>query len=172
MSKQDRQGVRNAQDLEQKYKLGAINQVSKSASQQRENLSRVEQAVAQFISSMTSKFNSLQDKVSKNENDITSTKQQLESKANKSGWATNKFLGTDEKGNVVTKDSTSEVNVLNAYPVGSVYTTIATTNPSEVFGGTWELIAEGQLLVGLVSESEVPELFQAEDKCFIWKRTA
>lgn len=172
MKKQDRTGARTAHDLEQKYKLGAINTAEKSVSQQRENLSRVEQAVAQFISSMTSKFSSLQEKVTENESDIASTKQQLESKANNSGWATNKFLGTDENGNIVTKESSSEVNVLNVYPVGSVYTTIATTNPSEVFGGTWELIAEGQLLVGLVSESEVPELFQGNDNCFIWKRTA
>lgn len=170
MKKQDRTGARTAHDLEQKYKLGAINTVEKSASQQRENLSRVEQAVAQFISSMTSKFNSLQEGVSKNESDIASTNKALENKANKSGWKTNKFLGTNEEGEIVEKDI--ELGVLSVYPVGSVYTTLATTNPSELFGGTWELIAEGQLLVGLVSESEQPEIFQAEDNCFIWKRTA
>ena len=171
MSKQDRQGVRNAQDLEQKYKLGAIATTEKKASQQRESLSRVEQALSQFITTMTSNFNGLQEKVTKNESDIASNQKKLDDKANNSGWETNKFLGTDKEGKVVAKDI--KTDVLSAvYPVGSVYTTIATDNPSDLFGGEWELIAEGQLLVGLVSESEVPEIFQAEDNCFIWKRTA
>lgn len=169
MSKQDRQGIRKAQDLEQKYRLGAIKKTEESASQ-------LEREVYKFNSGMESKYNSLQDRVSKNESNIASTKQQADnlekSKVNNSGWETNKFLGTDSEGKVVTKESTSEVNVLNAYPVGSVYTTLSTDNPSVVFGGTWELIAEGQLLVGLVSETETQEVFQTEDKCFIWKRTA
>jgi hypothetical protein len=170
MNKQDRQGVRNAQDLEQKYKLGSIKTVEKSASQQRENLSRVEQAIAQFVATMTGNFNTLQGKVSKNESDIANTKKQLDGKANNSGWEKNKLLGTDEEGKVVEKDI--NFGVLNFYPIGSVYTTLSTDNPSAVFGGEWVLIAEGHLLVGLDSEDEIPKLFQGEDKCFIWKRTA
>jgi len=35
-----------------------------------------------------------------------------------------------------------------AYPVGSVYLSVNTTNPSSLFGGTWERISEGRFLAG------------------------
>lgn len=171
MSKQDRQGVRTARDLEQKYKFGTIEKAERNVSQQRESLSRFEQSFSQSTANTNNKLNDLQQNMTNNENTIANTKTQVDglekNKLSNSGWSKNKFLGTDEEGNVVEKDVG-----LSVYPVGSIYTTIATVNPSALFGGTWELIAEGQLLVGLVSESEIPELFQANDKCFIWKRTA
>lgn len=39
------------------------------------------------------------------------------------------------------------------YPVGSIYISVYSTNPSSLFGGTWERFANGRCLVG-VSESE------------------
>jgi hypothetical protein len=54
--------------------------------------------------------------------------------------------------------------------VGSLHITLSEVNPSGVFGGEWELVAEGHILVGLESEDELPEVFQGSDKCFIWKR--
>ena len=39
------------------------------------------------------------------------------------------------------------------YPVGSIYMSINSKNPSELFGGTWERIAKGKTLVG-VDESD------------------
>lgn len=37
--------------------------------------------------------------------------------------------------------------VLNAYPVGSIYISVNSTNPGELFGGTWEQI-QGRFLLG------------------------
>ena len=42
---------------------------------------------------------------------------------------------------------------LLAYPVGSVYISLESTNPGEKYGGTWERYANGKTLVG-VSETE------------------
>lgn len=43
------------------------------------------------------------------------------------------------------------VNELNKkiYPVGSIYVSISSTNPKEIYGGTWEAFATGKTLVGL-----------------------
>ena len=37
--------------------------------------------------------------------------------------------------------------VLNAYPVGSIYMSVNSTNPGELFGGIWEQI-QGRFLLG------------------------
>ena len=37
--------------------------------------------------------------------------------------------------------------VLNAYPVGSIYMSVNSTNPGNLFGGTWEQI-QGRFLLG------------------------
>lgn len=37
--------------------------------------------------------------------------------------------------------------VLNAYPIGSIYMSVNSTNPGELFGGTWEQI-QGRFLLG------------------------
>lgn len=35
------------------------------------------------------------------------------------------------------------------YPIGSIYLSVNSTNPSTIFGGTWEQIAKGRTLVGV-----------------------
>lgn len=66
-------------------------------------------------------------------------------------------------------------DLLKVYPVGSIYTSINNTDPTTLFGGTWELLAEGQLLVG-VAEDETSEnlisILQSYTTCYIWQRTA
>lgn len=37
----------------------------------------------------------------------------------------------------------------NVYPVGSIYTSVNSTNPSTFFGGTWERFGNGKVLVGV-----------------------
>ena len=118
MSKQDRQGVRKASDIEQKYNLALLKEVGKGGIQ-KEEISALTQAFSQFSVQMNARVQLLE-------------------------------------------------NAL--FSVGSIYTTISEGNPSELFGGEWELIATGQLVLGHESESEIPELFQAEENCFIWKR--
>jgi microcystin-dependent protein len=46
----------------------------------------------------------------------------------------------------------TKANVLLAsWPVNSVYTSIVSTNPSSLFGGTWVAFSEGRVLVGKAS---------------------
>ena len=49
----------------------------------------------------------------------------------------------DENANV-----TIQVSILQAYPVGSIYMSVVGTDPAELFGGTWEAIAPGRVLLG------------------------
>ena len=42
---------------------------------------------------------------------------------------------------------------LKTYPVGSIYISTSSTNPSAIYGGTWERYGQGKTLVGL-NESE------------------
>lgn len=44
------------------------------------------------------------------------------------------------------------INVDLLYPVGSIYLSIKSKNPSEIFGGVWERIANGRTLVGVDEE--------------------
>lgn len=37
---------------------------------------------------------------------------------------------------------------LVAYPVGSIYMSVNSTNPSQLFGGTWVALNEGRVLIG------------------------
>jgi hypothetical protein len=44
-----------------------------------------------------------------------------------------------------------QISLLDAYPVGSVYISVLSTNPSTLFGGTWVPIGQGKVLVGIDS---------------------
>ena len=55
----------------------------------------------------------------------------------------------------------------NLYPVGSIYISANNIEPSTLFGGSWELMTEGYLVVG--TENDMPQLEYLE-KCNVWKR--
>jgi len=56
-------------------------------------------------------------------------------------YVTSAISGMDTKANVL----------LASWPVNSVYTSIVSTNPSSLFGGTWVAFSEGRVLVGKAS---------------------
>lgn len=44
--------------------------------------------------------------------------------------------------------------LLLAHPVGSVYITLGSTSPADLFGGTWERTAKGKAIVGVDEDDE------------------
>lgn len=65
----------------------------------------------------------------------------------------NNSFSLDENGNLVVNTITSNqnntFNVLDAYPVGSIYLSTINTNPSDLFGGTWQAWGSGRCVVGV-----------------------
>lgn len=120
MQKQDRQGVRRASDIEQKYDLSLLNELSGKTSQQNVHLSQLQQQLAQAINDLNSKIANIE------------------------------YVG---------------------YPIGAVYIGVDNTNPTELFGGTWEFYTEGHLLLGMgQGEDGVSQALQLDDTCYVWKR--
>ena len=100
--------------------------------------------------------------------------------------ATTAFVTTAVSNSAVTA---AEVNALT-YPVGSIYTSVVSTNPNTLLGvGTWEAFAAGRVLAGFDSEDEAYNVngFEGGSETvssgtgatvapyiviYIWKRTA
>ena len=114
MSKQDRQGVRRASELEQKYNLSLLSDIKRGS--QGVDFSNVNQTMSQLMARV-----------------------------------------------IALEKATM--------PKGAIYTTLSTESPVSIFGGTWELIAEGYFVVANTDiESETASLYQGADKCYVWKR--
>lgn len=67
----------------------------------------------------------------------------------------NQKFELDQNGNLKVKSIVAEdglpnfPTILDVYPIGSVYISVVNTNPSSLFGGTWEAFASGRTLVGV-----------------------
>lgn len=59
------------------------------------------------------------------------------------------YAGFSDNARYVTSGS-SETSALKAYPVGSIYMSVNSTNPKDLFGGTWEQL-QNRFLVGVGS---------------------
>ena len=46
---------------------------------------------------------------------------------------------------------------ISAYPVGSIYMSVNATSPAEIFGGKWEALDEGRVLIGANASHPVGE---------------
>lgn len=114
MSKQDRQGVRTAAELERKYDFGAM--AKNDTSKQSALISQLVQDMSRLTLALNNVWNTI-------------------------------------------------------YPIGAIYTSNSDTVPSELFGGTWELLAEGQLIVGSTTE-ESENIFFSDTTCYVWQRTS
>lgn len=70
MSKQDRQGVRTPADLERKYDFGQYSDQESSAKKQGDQINRITQTLAQFMSSTNATLETMEDKGKELESDI------------------------------------------------------------------------------------------------------
>lgn len=100
-----------------------------------------------------------EDAFTESENNINLEVNQLKASCINSNENT---FSIDSDGNIIAKSIqtvdpiTSNVNyntILNlVYPVGSLYLSTNSTDPSTLFGGTWEAFAKGKTLVGIDSD--------------------
>lgn len=84
---------------------------------------------------------------------VTDLQKTLDSKANSSHTHTVSQITDLPKGvlsvNGTKPDSSGNVNVtLAAYPIGSIYMSTNSTDPGTLFGGTWQALNEGRVLIG------------------------
>ena len=92
-----------------------------------EDTALLREELAKKIAELEKKVNSNTTNIENNTLSINNSKQELESKINS--------------------------NFDKIYPVGSIYISTSSANPSTIYGGTWERYGQGKTLVGL-NESE------------------
>ena len=88
-----------------------------------EDTALLREELAKKIAELEKKVNSNTTNIENNTLSINNSKQELESKINS--------------------------NFDKIYPVGSIYISTSSTNPSTIYGGTWERYGQGKTLVGL-----------------------
>lgn len=73
--------------------------------------------------------------------------------------AASKFLKSDGTWSDVPKSTVNKSEIVNMiYPVGSLYMSTSSANPSTLFGGTWEAFGQGRTLIGKTDEGTFSEL--------------
>ena len=56
---------------------------------------------------------------------------------------------------VLTVVRTDHLNIMDVYPIGSIYMSINNTNPSTLFGGTWEQMSNSQVYIPTSTTAEI-----------------
>ena len=93
---------------------------------------------------LDTKINAKQDKLSAG-NNITIANNTISAKDTTYSTATSSIDGLMSK-----TDKSKLDNIFKSiYPVGSIYMSVNSTNPSTLFGGTWTRIANGRTLIGV-----------------------
>jgi hypothetical protein len=152
LKKQDRTSSRLPTDTERKYKLGQIELTAEELEKLKSELVIDEHLSTSSSNAIANKTvtNALNNKVTKEEgktlssNDFTDNdKKSIHVHANKSVLDSI----TQEKIDIWNGGANVVVSMLDVYPIGSIYMSVNETDPSTLFGGTWERI-KGRFLLG------------------------
>lgn len=163
LKRQDRNGLRKASDIEQKYKLGQINYTAQEIEDLKKKIT-VDSSLSTSSSNAVENqviTHALNNKVNKetgkglSSNDFTDDEknklEQIEANANKYVLpeASEETLGgvkldgttiyKNADGKISSKQSIS-ISLLDVYPIGSIYMNVNEVNPTGLFGGTWEAL--------------------------------
>lgn len=121
MSKQDRQGVRTTQGLEQKYNFGNVfSRLSAENKEQNLTMRQITELMVETITAIQKDIQILTEKDTEIEKSIEKSESSLDGKIS-AYWK-------------------------KIYPVGSIYVSVSSTSPAKLFGGTWSQIQDRFLL--------------------------
>ena len=120
-SKQDRQGVRTTQGLEQKYNFGNVfSRLNTENKEQNLTMRQFSELMVETISNIQKDIENLSKKDTEIEKAMEKSETSLNGKISEY-WNT-------------------------IYPVGSIYVSVSSTSPATLFGGTWTQIEDRFLL--------------------------
>lgn len=157
MSKQDRQGVRTATDLERKYDFGLLGKTAGGVDDQK--LAQLTQTVTQYMTETNNAINGLQEQVETLAPEyIIGDGLKLEEETNTLSVKVGNGLKLDGQNALsIDQEKIDTMSSLDVYPIGSIYMSVNSTDPGMIFGGIW---AECHFIVG---ETIV---------FYMWERTA
>lgn len=164
IKRQDRNGTRTSEELRRRYKLNEIEltadevEVLKKLVVVDEALSTtsthavqnkvITQALNNKVSKETGKGLSTNDYTTEEKNKLASLTNYDDTSLSSRMTSTEtniKILGN----RVTTLEESSGISLLDVYPVGSIYMSVNSTNPSNLFGGTWVAWGTGRVPVGI-----------------------
>lgn len=164
LSRQDKNGVRTAVDLERRYKFNDIDYTKEEIEKLKLEITTDDHLSNASTNPVQNKVvtQALNNKVNKetgkglSANDYTDTEKQklknIAANAEENVIESISINGVqqevmDKNVNIVV--SGGALSILDAYPIGSIYMSVNPTNPGTLFGGTWESWGAGRVPVGI-----------------------